>query len=180
MNLKEQINQIKVKYESVSNNWDNLTIEQVMKIESLLDEIVSSEQSTETKHRSSSKIFSSSSRYLMTVDMFDKMTKMRSRRITWDEIAKKFGFYNGCSASACYKHFKNKHKTETITIHRNPRFIMTDDVFNQITELRSRNITWSEIAKKFGYLNAGSACNSYGQVKQRRKSRLKHSDTKTV
>lgn len=113
MNLKEQINQIKVKYDSVSTNWDKLTIEQVMKIDEFLNKFINSKPTTEKPSR-------------------------------------------------------------------NTRFIMTDDVFNKITEMRSRNITWSEIAKKFGYLNSGSACNSYGQVKQRRESRLKQYDTETV
>lgn len=97
MNIKEQIEQIKMKYDSVSTNWDKLTIDQILKIDEFLNGII--EEKTEV-NRTKNKPF-------MTDDIFDEITELKFRRgMSWRDIAQKFGYLDYHTASTSYNQYK--------------------------------------------------------------------------
>ena len=102
MNLKEQIEQIKKKYDSVSTNWDKLTVEEIMRIEEFLAGFVKPDEPIQT---TSEPLYH---RPYINDSKFDEITMLRSKGYSWIELAKRYGYANSASISTSYYLFRSK------------------------------------------------------------------------
>lgn len=98
MNIKDYANQLKVKFDLVSNSWNKLTIEQLEQVENLLDTIIQGSIGITPKRKYPQ----------MTDEMYKEIETLRANNVSWDEISQKFGYKNGQTMCVFYSNYKNK------------------------------------------------------------------------